>query len=81
MESHTTIDSLVLLESGLELMDGIPLEASNPLVGLAGVERLIDQHFEGELAPSTEDALIAKWAQQMGPDTEIVVRKNYSSFI
>lgn len=74
-ESRTTIDSLVLLESGIGLdMTGGPLEASNALVALAGVERLIDQHFEGELSPATEDALQAKWAQIMGPDTEIVVR-------
>ncbi|KAF4524175.1 hypothetical protein B566_EDAN010631 [Ephemera danica] len=73
-ESRTTIDSLVLLESGIGLdLSGSPLDATNTLVALAGVECLIDQHFEGELSPATEDALQAKWAQIMGPDTEIVV--------
>lgn len=73
-ESRTTIDSLVLLESGIGLdLSGSPLDATNTLVALAGVECLIDQHFEGELSPATEDALQAKWAQIMGPETEIVV--------
>lgn len=72
-ESHTTIDSMVLLESGLGLDMSIPLEATNPLVALAGVERLIDQQFDGDLSPAVEDALQATWTQIMGPDVEIVV--------
>jgi hypothetical protein len=73
-ESRTTIDSMVLLEStlGLDLNTIEGMEA-NTAFALADVEKLIDQHFDGDLSPAVEDALVAKWGQLMGPDVEIVV--------
>ncbi|XP_065340777.1 multiple PDZ domain protein-like isoform X6 [Cloeon dipterum] len=71
-ESRTTIDSMFLHESTLGL-DLNSVEASNPLVALANVEKLIDQQFDGEISPAVEDALIAKWSQIMGTEAEIVV--------
>ncbi|XP_059469867.1 inaD-like protein isoform X2 [Neocloeon triangulifer] len=71
-ESRTTIDSMILLESTLGL-DLSTVEANNAFVALANVEKLIDQHYDGELSPAVEDALVAKWGQLMGPDVEIVV--------
>jgi hypothetical protein len=65
---------MVLLEStlGLDLNTIEGMEA-NTAFALADVEKLIDQHFDGDLSPAVEDALVAKWGQLMGPDVEIVV--------
>lgn len=64
---------MVLLESTLGL-DMDTIEANNAFVALANVEKLIDQHFDGDISPAVEDALVAKWGQIMGPEDEIVVR-------
>ncbi|KAJ8883354.1 hypothetical protein PR048_015197 [Dryococelus australis] len=63
-ESHTTVDSLVLEQA---------VEAMNPDVMLEDVECLIDTDYTGELKPSVEEAIRAKWSRIMGPDVEIVV--------
>lgn len=63
---------MVLLESTLGL-DMNNIEANNAFVALADVEKLIDEHFDGDISPAVEDALVAKWGQIMGPEDEIVV--------
>lgn len=62
-ESHTTIDSCILE----------PIEAINADVVLEDVERLIDANYAGDLKPSVEAAIQAKWGKIMGVDVEIVV--------
>ncbi|GLH01324.1 Patj homolog [Gryllus bimaculatus] len=62
-ESHTTVDSSVLE----------PAEALNAEVMVEDVELLIDTNYIGELKPTVEAAIQAKWAKIMGPDVEIVV--------
>lgn len=62
-ESHTTVDSCVLE----------PIEALNTAVDIEDVELLIDSNYIGELKPTVEAAIQAKWSKIMGPDVEIVV--------
>ncbi|KAG8223742.1 hypothetical protein J437_LFUL003107 [Ladona fulva] len=81
-ESHTTIDSAVLLEGlgGLgeegivdeddEIGGRSTMEALNMDVD---IERLINTCYEGELDSAVEAAVRAKWSKIMGPDCEIVV--------
>ncbi|XP_071445203.1 patj homolog [Hetaerina americana] len=78
-ESHTTIDSAVLLEGlgggGEDVGEGgegsrTMMEALNMDVD---VERLITTSYDGELDSAVEAAVKAKWSKIMGPDCEIVV--------
>ncbi|XP_067003384.2 multiple PDZ domain protein isoform X1 [Anabrus simplex] len=62
-ESHTTMDSSVLET----------VEAMNPEVLVEDVELLIDTNYSGELKPTVEAAIQAKWSKIMGPEVEIVV--------
>ncbi|XP_046389110.1 patj homolog [Ischnura elegans] len=78
-ESHTTIDSAVLLEGlgGGGVLGGeeesSPHQALEALNMDVDVERLITTTYDGELDPAVEAAVKAKWSKIMGPDCEIVV--------
>jgi multiple PDZ domain protein len=53
--------------------EDLAIETRNEDLDLEDLEMLIDTRYEGEILPTVEAAIMAKWSKIMGPDADIVV--------
>lgn len=60
------------------------METNTRELDLEDLEILIDTRYEGEILPTVEAAIMAKWSRIMGPDCEFnrnsreFIRKRYT---